>query len=86
MKELIVRCQLLLDHCCFYTPLKQKISSFMMFSGGIEIDHWPKMGQHFKRRIFRSESSNYNFLDGHAVFKIFPLNSENVFNLIFSFF
>ena len=44
----------------------------MMFSGGIEMDHWPKMGQYFKRRIFRNESSNYHFLDCHAVFKTFP--------------
>ena len=28
----------------FYTPRKQKIRGFLMFSGGIERDQWHEMG------------------------------------------
>ena len=27
----------------FYTPWKQKTGGFLMFSGGIEVEHWLKM-------------------------------------------
>ena len=28
----------------FYSPRKQKIFGFLTFSGGIELEHWAKMG------------------------------------------
>ena len=28
----------------FYTPWKQKTRGFLMFSGGVERDHWYEMG------------------------------------------
>ena len=37
----------------FYTPWRhQKISGFLMFSGGIERDQWHKIGQNRKHLMF----------------------------------
>ena len=40
----------------FYTPWKhQKTSSFLIFSGGIEVEHWLKMGYQFIETVFCME-------------------------------
>ena len=42
----------------FYTPRKrQKIKGFLKFSGGIEMDHWIKMGYHERASLSGNEET-----------------------------
>ena len=42
----------------FYTPRKrQKIKGFLKFSGGIEMDHWIKMGYHERASLSANEET-----------------------------